>query len=320
MILDRPTVVQTEELDADAAAWLGERCDLVRFDRERLKTINGQFSQARGLVVRTYTQVDENLLEHFPNLKVVGRAGVGLENIDVAACTRRGIEVVHTPDANTSAVAEYVFSLIFESIRPRLFLREPVSSETWCDLRKTIRAPRQLCEMTIGILGLGRVGSRVARAAAGFGTQVLFHDIERIAPDRRHGATEVDPKTLFAQADILSIHVDARPTNEGLIGADLLGLLKPHALLINTSRGRVIQAGALAEFLSAHPAARAMLDVHPQEPFDGSYPLTHLPNAFLSPHIAAATTLANRNMSWVVEDVWRVLTGATPHHAAVISK
>lgn len=317
---ERPTVVQTEELDADAAAWLGQRCDVVRFERDQLHSINGQLAHARGLVVRTYTQVDEPLLAHLPNLKVVGRAGVGLDNIDVSACTQRGIEVVYTPDANTTAVGEYVFSLIFEAIRPHHFLSAPVSTCTWGELRKQMRVPRQLSEMTVGILGLGRVGSRVARIATAFGARTLFHDVATIPQANRCGAIEVDPQTLFREADVLTIHVDARPSNDGLIGQQILSLLKPDVLLINTSRGRVIDAGALAGFLKAHPQAKAMLDVHPQEPFGGDYPLMGIPNSFLSPHIAAATQLANRNMSWVVEDVWRVLSGTAPLHAATSSK
>ncbi len=317
---DRCTVVQTEELDADAAAWLGDRCELIKFGREQLKTINGQLSHAKGLVVRTYTRVDENLLDHLPNLKVVGRAGVGLENIDVDACRRRGVEVVHTPDANTSAVSEYVIALIFDAIRPRLFLTEALTSPRWCELRKELRASRQLCEMTVGVLGLGRVGSRVARAAAGLGAKVLYHDLLDISPAARAGAEPVSLPTLLSSSDILSVHIDARPSNDDFINAAALGQLRPDVLLLNTSRGSVIDAPALAAFLKAHPAARAMLDVHPQEPFDAAYTLLGLPNAFLSPHIAAATELANRKMSWVVEDVWRVLSGAAPHHAALTSK
>lgn len=317
---ERPTVVQTEELDPQAAHWLSERCELVKFGIERLPTLNGQLQHARGLVVRTYTKVDDALLDHLPNLKVVGRAGVGLENIDVAACTRRGIEVVHTPDANTSAVAEYVFSLIFDAIRPRLFLTETIDSKRWCELRKELRASRQLCEMTIGVLGLGRVGSSVARAAAGFGAKVIYHDLVAIPESRRFGAQPVDLGTLLTTADILTLHVDARPSNDRLLNADLLAKVKQDVLILNTSRGKVVDAKALAGFLQAHPQARALLDVHPDEPFLPSYPLVGLPNAFLSPHIAAATELANRKMSWVVEDIWRVLTGSVPAHAAQMSK
>jgi phosphoglycerate dehydrogenase-like enzyme len=319
-VSERQTVVQTEELDLQAARWLSERCELVKFGLDRLPTLNGQLSHARGLVVRTYTKVDDNLLDHLPNLKVVGRAGVGLENVDVAACARRGIEVVYTPDANTTAVIEYVFSLIFDAIRPRLFLTETVDAKRWCELRKELRATRQLGEMTIGVIGMGRVGSGVAKAAAGFGANVLYNDLVEIPESRRSGAKPVDLDTLLTSADIVTLHVDARPGNDRLLNADLLSKVKQDALIVNTSRGRVVDADALAAFLRSNSQARALLDVHPDEPFAPSYPLLGLQNAFLSPHIAAATELANRKMSWVVEDIWRVLSGTAPLHAARMSK
>ncbi len=316
----RPLVVQTEELEPSAAAWLGHRCELMVYPCERLKTLNGELSAAQGMVVRTYTRVDAALLEHLPALQVVGRAGVGLENIDVEACHRRGVKVVHTPDANSSAVAEYVFAILLDAVRPRMFLDMPVPGPRWCALRKELRAPRQLCEMTIGVLGLGRVGSRVARAAAGFGARVIYHDLVEIPPASRHGAEPVDRETLLRTADVLTMHIDARPGNTGLMNGQLLSQLKPEAILINTSRGQVINASDLASHLRAHPAALALLDVHPAEPFEAGYPLLGLPNAHLSPHIAAATELANRNMSWVVKDVWRVLSGETPEFAAETQK
>ncbi|MCC6428581.1 MAG: 3-phosphoglycerate dehydrogenase [Phycisphaerales bacterium] len=316
----KATVIQTEELDPAAAGWLADRCNLVVFPRERLATVNGELSDVRGMVVRTYTKVDGQLLDHLPGLRVVGRAGVGLENIDVDACKDRGIAVVHTPDANSSAVAEYVFSMLFAELRRHRYLDVPVSCEDWCAMRRELRAPSQLCELTIGIIGLGRVGSRIARIASAFGANVLYHDIAEIPPANRHGAACVDRETLLSNSDIVTIHIDARPGNTGLFDAGLLKLLKPGAILVNTSRGQVINAGDLASHLNRNPAALALLDVHPVEPFPADYPLLGLPNARLSPHLAAATDLANRNMSWVVRDVWRVLRGERPEFAAEASK
>lgn len=313
---ERPTVVQTEDLDPRAAAWLGERCRLVTCGLDRLAGVNGEFEDARGLVVRTYTRVDRGLLDHFPGLKVVGRAGVGLENIDVDECRSRGIEVVHTPEANSSAVAEYVFTMLLDATRPRKYIREPVDFATWGALRRDLRADRQIGELTIGVLGMGKVGSRVARAADGFGARVWFHDLAFIPHERRHGATESTLDEMRRCCDVITIHVDARPENQGLIGREWLSRLKKDVILINTSRGQVIDPEAMAEFLTDHPGASALLDVHVQEPFDDRYPLLRCPNARLSPHLAAATRLANERMSWVVEDVWRVLCGQSPMHAA----
>jgi len=302
----RPRIVLAEPLDEVCLAWLAERCDVVRA-WEMEGEIEGLLREAEGLVVRTYTRVDAALLELAPRLRVVGRAGVGVDNIDLGACDARGVRVVNTPDANTSAVVEYVFALILDALRPRVFLAEAPSPEEWKSLRAELIAHRQLCESTLGVLGLGRIGRGVARAAQGFGMRVLFHDLLDIPESKREGAEPVSRETLLREADILTIHVDGRPENRGLVDAGAMGLLKDDVVLINTSRGFVVDAGALASFLDERPEAMALLDVHDPEPFDESYPLLELENAHLAPHLGAATKLAHRNMSWVVREVWEAL-------------
>lgn len=311
----RPFVVQTEDLDPAAAAWLRETCDLAP-----CPTTDPRFSdllaRADGLVVRTYTRVDDALLARAPRLRCVARAGVGLDRIDVAACRRRGVEVVHTPDANSVAVAEYVFALLADALRPRTPLRHSVSQDEWNTLRRSHEAPTQFSELVLGVLGLGRVGQRVARIGAGFGMEVLYHDLARIPATRRQGAVPVALDELLRRADILTIHVDSRPANRGLVNAAFLAHVRPSAILVNTSRGLIIDAPSLAAFLRTHPGARALLDVHDPEPFGPDYPLLGLPNAVLYPHLAAATAAAHVNMSWVVKDLWRVLRGDKPEHPA----
>jgi len=311
----RPLVVQTEELDEPARNWLAERCDVVSCATREARFAE-LLSRATGLIVRTYTRVDQELLSHALNLRVVGRAGVGLDRIDVAACRQRGIEVVHTPDANSAAVAEYVFALLFDALRPRLFLDRALSEPEWKELRTDLLAKRQLAELTLGILGLGRIGRRVARIARAFGMRVLFHDLRVIPGTDREGAEEVPLDELFTQSDVLSIHIDPRPQNLRFVSAELLARLKPDAIVVNTSRGLMVDHPALAAFLRANPAAAALLDVHEPEPFTAESPLLGLANAHLSPHLAAATALAHGNMSWVVRDVWRVLSGAPPEFPA----
>ncbi|MCG3123542.1 MAG: (S)-sulfolactate dehydrogenase [Phycisphaerales bacterium] len=317
---DRPLVVQTEELETRAAEWLGQRCDLVRCEPQKLATLNGELEHAAGLVVRTYTKVNREVLDHMPGLRVVGRAGVGLENIDVDACLERGVQVVHTPDANSSAVAELVMAMLLDAIRPRHYLKAAVSPQDWCGLRCGLRGRRQLCEMTVGILGMGKVGTRVARAVAGLGARVQYHDLIEIPPAQRQGATCVDQHTLLTTSDVVTVHVDARPSNDGLLGDDLLRKLKPDAILVNTSRGPVVVAAALARLLHERPGMTALLDVHDPEPIGPDYPLLACSNALLTPHIGAATELANQKMSWVVEDVWRVLSGQKPIYSATLRK
>lgn len=313
---ERPLVIQTEHLDADAAAWLAERC---RF--EKCDSADPRFAalaaQAAGLVIRTYTRVTPAFLDAAPRLKVIGRAGVGLDNVDLKACAARGVRVVNTPDANSRAVVEFVLALMLDATRPRVFVDRPLEPAKWKSLRQELIAPRQLCEMTLGIYGLGKIGKQLARAAAAINMPVIYHDLLEIPAEQRWGARPVSRDELCANADVLSIHVDGRRSNTNLVGAEALSRCKGDVVLINTSRGFVVDSDALADFLLAHPQAQALLDVHEPEPFPATYPLIDVPNVHLSAHIASATSLAHRNMSWVVKDVWQVLQGEEPQFPAV---
>ena len=308
-----PLVLQTEDLDPLCAAWLGERCELVRCGPSDEPRFSGALAEASGLVVRTYTRVDRALIERAPNLRVVGRAGVALENVDVRACLDRGVRVVHTPGSNTRAVVEFVAALLADAVRPRVFLDGPLEGEAWHQARRELVGERELCEMTLGVCGVGRIGSGVARLGAALDMRVLACDIADVPDDRLAGAERVGFERLLAESDVLSVHVDYRAANERLFGADAFARLKPDALFVNTSRGFVVDAEALAEYLRRCPGARAMVDVHdPAEPIGPGYPLLGLPNAHLTPHLASGTARAKREMSWVVRDVWRVLEGREP--------
>ncbi|MCX5651247.1 MAG: hypothetical protein NTU45_07645 [Planctomycetota bacterium] len=311
----RPLVVVTEHLADEAAEWLSER-----FDVERCGVHDDRFGELAGdaeaLVVRTYTKVDAALLAHLPKLKVVGRAGVGIDNIDVAACRARGVQVVSTPDANTQAVVEYVLCLICDALRPRLFIEETIEKDEWDLLRQDVVGLWQMDELVLGILGLGRIGKRVAEVARAIGFTVIYHDIEEIPAERRFGAEPVTLTRLFAESDLISIHIDGRPSNRGFVSRELIESLRPDAHLINTARGNVIDIQALADWLVQHPAAAAMLDVHDPEPFGDDYPLLEVPNAYLAPHLASRTMTAMDNMSWVVKDVAAVLQGRAPRFPA----
>jgi phosphoglycerate dehydrogenase-like enzyme len=311
-----PLVLQTEELDDVPAAWLAERARLVRAG-EGDPNYAALLAEAEALVVRTYTQVNDGLLSRAPRVKVVGRAGVGLDNIDLEACRRRGVRVVHTPDANSQAVVEFVWSLVFDALRPRLFLTEALDKKRWGETRKELRARRQVCDCVLGVFGMGRIGRRVARVGASLGMRVLYHDLLDVPEAERSGATPVSRDELLRQSDILTIHVDDRPSNRGIVNAQAFALLKPDVVFANAARGLLVDAAACAEFFIQHPAATAMLDVHEPEPFGPTYPLLDIQNVHLSPHIAAATDAAQVNMSWVVRDVWRVLNNEEPQFAAV---
>ncbi|MEL7473549.1 MAG: NAD(P)-dependent oxidoreductase, partial [Planctomycetota bacterium] len=310
-----PLVLQTEDLDTEASAWLEARAQLVRCE-----LVDPAFAvrlpMAEGLVVRTYTRIDRAMLERAPKLRVVGRAGVGLDNIDVAACRRRGVAVVHTPDANTRAVVEFVLACLLDATRPRVFLEGALDAGEWKRARRELIAERELAGRRLGVYGMGRVGSQVARAAAALDMDVVYHDLREIQPEHRHGATPVSRETLLETSDVVTVHVDGRSENRGLINADAFARMMDDVLFLNTSRGFVVEAHALASCMIEHPGAQAVLDVHDPEPFGPTYPLLDIENVHLTPHIASGTRAAKRSMSWVVRDVWRVLSGEAPRHPA----
>lgn len=297
-----------ETIAEEAATWLGQRCLVEHCAAERPE-FAPLLARCDALIVRTYTTVDEALIAAAPRLRVVGRAGVGLDNVDVEACRHRGIVVVHTPDANTQAVVEYVFSLLADALRPRVRLSGPVSVDEWTRLRATTVGRRQMNECTLGVLGLGRIGRRVAEIARTIGMRVLFNDLLELAASDRFGAEPVAVGELFERSDVVSIHIDGRPENRCFVGAELLQRMRPEVVFINTSRGAVVDHAALAEALRQRPQARALLDVHDPEPPDHHNPLLGLSNAALLPHLASRTESAMRAMSWVVKDVWRALGG-----------
>jgi phosphoglycerate dehydrogenase-like enzyme len=298
-----PIVIQTEHLSPAAARWLAERAELV-VGAPGTPAFEAAAPRAAGLVVRTYTEVDEALLARLPALRAVGRAGVGLDNVDQDACARRGIAVFNTPDANTQAVVEYVTCLVCDALRPRVFIDEPLDKDEWDEVRQEVVAHRQMNELRLGILGMGRIGRRVAEVARAIGFDVAYHDLAEIPHDQRHGAHAVSAEELFASSDVLTVHIDGRASNRGFVGAGLIERMKADSVFINTSRGFVVEHAALARRLKANPGALAILDVHEPEPITAGNPLLGLENAHLAPHLASRTDAAMEAMSWVVRDVW----------------
>lgn len=309
------TVIITETLDKACADWLKDNLpgdvQLV-WCSHQAKEFASLLGDAVALVVRTYTKVNQELLDAAPNLKVVGRAGVGLDNFDLAACEARGVQVVYTPQANTQAVVELVFALIFDAIRPREYLPGYITPEIFHEMR-TRGVGLQIDELTVGILGFGRIGKRVGKAAYGLGVnKILVNDLlpaDKLQPLVDYPFEFVDKASLFAQADILTIHIDGRGENRAIIDSDVLSQLKPSCLLINAARGMLVDNIALATWARnvADAGGKVVLDVHDPEPMPEDYPLYGIENVAVLPHIAARTKTALLNMSWVVKDIAAVL-------------
>ncbi len=306
----KPVVIVTEPLDERSLEYLGEHAEVRRIEIDELPDHIGV---AAGLVVRTYTQVDETLLASAPRLKVVGRAGVALDNIDVPACRARGVEVVHTPAANTLAVVDYTVGMIIEMNRRFWRMNAPVSSEAFLAARKN-RFGRFLAGLTLGVIGAGRIGSRVGRAAVGLGMEVLYNDIKDIRLD--YAAEAVDKAGLYARSDIVTLHVPLTERTRGLICAESLGQFKRGSQLINAARGACVVAADLAGAIGRGRLSAAAIDCHDPEPPPPDYPLWGLEQVILTPHIAARVPAALAAMCEVVRDVVAVLQGRRPEYPA----
>lgn len=311
---DKPIVLVTEGSHPTPMNWLREQADVLEFGPDEAGFDNA-LGQAQGMIVRTYTTVDAAMLDKGPNLKVVGRGGVGIENIDVAASRERGVEVVYTPDANTRSVADLVAGFMVKLVRP-WHANHPdlFDAKGFKNLRKD--AGKQLSDLTLGILGLGRVGSMVARMARlGFDMNVVYHDLVPIESD--HGQA-VSFDELLTSCDILTVHVDGRKSNKLLLDSDVLNRATID-YLINTSRGMVVDSAALLSSVQSGKIRGAALDVFdPEPPLPGSADeqLSRQDNVLLTPHMASRTERAMENMSWVVRDVMNVIEGREAKHPA----
>ena len=316
--MSKPTLIITETLDPICESWLKERAHVIwhRHDQPGLEAI---LAQVEGAVVRTYTQVNTHLLDKAPNLKVIGRAGVGLDNFDLPLCEQRDVRVVYTPDANTQAVVEYVFGLILDHYRPRSPMTSCIADEDFHQLRQT-QVGLQINELTLGILGFGRIGKRIGQVAHAFGIKVFVNDLldEFALHDLVDYPFEfVDKDMLYSQSDILTVHTDGRKENHHLLNSDAFSKLKSSCLFINAARGMLVSDSDLAAWLCQNTQAHAVLDVHDPEPPQSDNPLWPLARQVkMLPHLASRTDRALQNMSWVVKDVMAVLEGDEPRYPA----
>lgn len=274
-------------------------------------TLLAAVADADALLVRTYAKVTNEVIAAAPRLRVIGRGGVGLENIDVAAARAAGIAVVHTPAAATEAVADLAVGLMLGVLRRIREADAAVREERWREVRDGA-ASREMGELRLGIVGMGRIGRAVARRCRhGFGMRVLYNDIADVGP-LDTPAERVDRPRLYAESDIVSLHVPLTEQTRGMIGARELAQFKPGALLINTARGAVVDGAALAQALVEQHLGGAGLDVFDVEPLPTGHPLLAAPHTLLTPHIAARTIGGLHRMNEVVEEVIAVLMRGQP--------
>ncbi|MBN2496339.1 MAG: phosphoglycerate dehydrogenase [Deltaproteobacteria bacterium] len=309
--MGEPIVLVTEPLEPSSLDYLRAHARLLACEPAE---VAGQIGRADGLVVRTYTRVDAALLDRAERLKVVGRAGVALDNIDLSACRARGVEVVHTPEANTLAVVDYSLRMIIEMNRRFWPFEAALPAADFHAVRQQTYG-RFLADCCLGIIGCGRIGSRLGRAAAGLGMRVVYNDIREIA-GLDFAAEPVSKARLYAESDIVSLHVPLTEATHKLVDASSLELFKPGAQLVNAARGACVDAAALAAALRSGRIGAAVIDCHDPEPPGPDYPLLGLERVILTPHIAARVPKAVQNMSDVVFDVIAVLEGRKPRYPA----
>ncbi|GIV83197.1 MAG: hypothetical protein KatS3mg052_0204 [Candidatus Roseilinea sp.] len=280
-------------------------------DRARLLA---QLVDCTALIVRNQTRVDAALLAHAPRLRVVGRLGVGLDNLDLEALRARGITVVTGGNANAIAVAEYTLAAMLTLARRLPAADHHTKGGGWD--RAAFGAGCELHGKMLGLIGLGDIGARVARRALAFGMRVAAHD-PLITPHHfaaaELGVTLAPLDHLLSESDFISLHVPLLPTTRHLINADRLARMKPTAVLINTSRGGIVDEAALEDALRAGRLGGAALDVRAQEPPEQPDPLAEFENVLLTPHIAGLTAESQARVCMAVaEDVMRVLRGEKP--------
>ena len=292
-----PDIVITEFMDAPAVETLRAKHDtlydpaLVDDTPRLLATV----AEARALVVRNRTQVTAALLEAAPKLVVVGRLGVGLDNIDLPACAARAVKVCPATGANTIAVAEYVLAAALTLVRPVYAATAEVAGGGW---------PRgrllggELSGRTMGLVGFGGIARAVAQRAQAFGMRIAAFDPHLGPADPAwNGTARLSLPDLLGTADVLSLHVPLTDETRGLLNAAALAAMKPGAVLINTARGGIIDEPALAEALRTGHLGGAAIDVFETEPLPATPLWDGVPNVILTPHIAGLTRESNAAVS-----------------------
>jgi D-3-phosphoglycerate dehydrogenase len=302
MMATRFKVLLAEGLDEDAERRLASGAEIVRPSAGDERTLCNAIADCDALVARTHTAVTRKLLAAGKRLRVVGVAGVGLDRVDLAAAEELGVTVLHTPAAASDAVAEFTVGLMLQLQRPVPLLAEAYRRGQFREARDKTHGT-ELRELTIGVVGMGRIGSRVGRiCSAGLGANVLYNDIIEVGPFP-FDATAVDKPTLWAESDIITLHVPATELTRRMVNADVLARMRRSAYLVNTARGVVVDTAALTAALENGQIAGAALDVVDPEPLPPEHRLFALQNCILTPHVAARTHGGLRRMYAVVDDV-----------------
>lgn len=285
----RPVVLLAEKLAPSVIEALGDGVEVRHVDGTDRPALLAAVADADALLVRSATQVDAEVLAATTQLKVVARAGVGLDNVEVPAATARGVLVVNAPTSNIVSAAEHAIALLLAAARQVPAADATLRAHTW---KRSSFSGVEIGGKTVGVVGLGRIGQLFAQRIAAFGTTLIAYD-PYVSPARaaQLGIELVSLDELLTRADMISIHLPKTPETKGLIGAEQLALTKDDVIIVNAARGGLVDEDALADALRAGTVRAAGLDVYAVEPCTDS-PLFDLPNVVATPHLAASTAEA----------------------------
>lgn len=275
----------------------------------------GELRDAHAVLITSRDHITGPMIDQAHALRVIGKFGARPENVDWERALRRGVRIIWAPQANSDSVAEYTVLLILAYLRQLVPAVRHVREGGW---RDTVSYGRELRGQTVGLVGLGNVGARVARCLGGFGVTLLGAD--PVVPADQAAAMGVHLVAfddLLAASDVVCLHAVVTPETRHMIDAGALRRMKPHAVLVNTARGALVDEDALTQALAEGRIGGACLDVFAREPVAASNPLLGTPRTIVSPHLAAHTVEAqDREVTQTIEDVIRVLTGKEPVHSS----
>lgn len=305
-----PKVLVADKINEKGVEVLEGSAEIVNNPKITPEELLETIDQYDAIIVRSRTKMTKEVIENAKNLKIIARAGVGVDNIDLDAATDNGILVVNAPQSTSITVAEHAMGLMLALSRKIAIADASVKAGKW---EKSKFMGMELRNKTLGVIGMGRIGSQVVKRSKAFEMDVIVYD-PYISEDaaKELGVEIVTLDELITKADVMTIHVPLTPETKGLISKEQLAKMKDHAILLNCARGGIINEKDLYEALKERPDLKAGLDVYENEPLENS-PLTTLDNVVLTPHIAASTKEAQRDAAIIVaKQVKEVLNGQTP--------
>jgi len=313
----RPHVFVTRKLPGDAVERLREHASVDLWEGDLPPPRAVLLERARdadGLVSLLTERIDDEFLNACPRIKAVCNVAVGFDNIDLAACTRHGVFATNTPRVLTDTTADFAFALLMAAARRVVEGDHFTRSGAWKTWDPGGLLGTDVHGATLGLVGVGQIGGAMARRGRGFDMKTLYTDaMPRPDLEAELGLVRTELDTVLREADFVSLHVPLLPETHHLIGERELALMKPSAVLINTSRGPVVDGSALARALKAGRPGFAALDVTEQEPIALDDPLLSLPNCIVTPHIASGSLATRASMaSLAVENVLAAFDGRVP--------